>query len=264
MTKIIEINNLSFSYDKKIFEDFNLSISKNSFTTILGSNSCGKTTLAKILVLEEKFDGEIIIDNTVLNNKTKEQIRNKIEIINENVDDNFICDTVKEDIMFSFEKFNLSNRKIEEKINNICDLLNIKHLLDKKIDTLSMGERQKVALASVLVIEPMILILDNALNVLSDEERINIYKILKKMDITVICFTNNVEDILISDKVVLINDYKVILNTTLKKALTKEKEFLSCNLELPFMVDLCNKLSYYDLLDDIVLDKKELVDLLWK
>ncbi len=264
MAKIIEINKLNFGYKEELFHDLDLVINKNTFTTIMGSNSCGKTTLMRIITGDIKTDSNIIIDDIELNNKTRKEIRKKIEIITGDPTDTFICDTVIDDITFSLQSLNYSENIIEKKIEEIVDMLNINNILDKNIDELSYGEMQKVALASILVLSPMILIMDNALSMINYYERIEILKKIKDLNITVLYITDDVNDILISDKIILINDKKIILNSTLKKALQCEKEFNNCNLELPFMADLSKKLGYYGLVDDIILNKTEMVDVLWK
>ena len=112
--------------------------------------------------------------------------------------------------------------------------------------------------------EPKILILDNALEGISNKERINILRILKRLKITIVNFTNNSIDTLISDEIIIIGDGKVILHGSKRKVLEDEKFFEKNDLELPFVINLSNKLKFYDLIDKVYFNEKKLVDDLWK
>src|SRR5574344_402195 len=150
---IIEINNLHFEYKEKvIFDKFNLKIRDNKWTTIVGSNGSGKSTLAKIIIgLLKQNDGIIKINNIVLNDISIKQIRNQIGMIFSNPDNQFIAETVEDNIAFALENIQMSSTLIKEKVMFVAKLLNIENILTSSPYDLSGGEKQLVILASTLV-----------------------------------------------------------------------------------------------------------------
>ena len=107
--------------------------------------------------------------------------------------------------------------------------------------------------------------MDNATSKLSELQRTTIFKFLKQLkQTTIINITNNIEDSLYGDRIVLLNNQTIFLDDTTKNALKNEKAFRSCNLDLPFMASLSLKLKYYDLLDSTILDMNKMVNKLWK
>lgn len=268
MNNIIEIRNLNFSYkDNKVFEDLNLTIKNKKFVTILGKSSTGKSTLAKILVGLLKAEGDIVVDGVLLQDDSLEFVRKKIGIVFENSNSRFVQNIVYDDLAFTLENMNYYQLDIDGKICDIAELLGIEHLLKREIVTLSEGEKQLVNLASALIYEPNVLIIDNAFSMIDSYYKEIILKtlnILRKRGLTIINLTSNPEETLYGTDVIILNDGQVALNKTTLKALKEEKTFINCGLKLPFVVDLSLKLNYYDLVDKIYLDEKSLVDEIWK
>ena len=106
MEKIIEVKHLSFGYDEDILtiDDISFQIQKGSYTTILGHNGSGKSTIAKLLMgLLEKKSGDIIVGGIPLSEETLSQVRNQMGIVFQNPDNQFIGSTVRDDIAFGLE-----------------------------------------------------------------------------------------------------------------------------------------------------------------
>lgn len=265
----IEIEKLTFGYDEKnIFENFNLKIKKGDFISIVGKSGTGKSSLVKILSGSLKFDGDIKIMGTNLNKETRNQILNKIGFVLENPELCLIHNIVLENLIFKLENLGLNKKEIDEKLDSIYKLIPIKHLINCKINTLSGGEKQLVALSSALINEPPILILDEAFIMLDLNTREKMLKLLKKISkqkkITIINITHDEEEIIYSDKVLILKDGKIVIFDKTKNVLQKENIFKLSGLSLPFMADLSNKLKYYNLIDDLIMNMDKLVDTLWK
>lgn len=269
MDNIIMIKNLNFSYkDKVIFKDFNLDIEKNKFIHIVGPNGSGKSTLIKIILGLIKAEGYINIYRMNLCKDNMMDIRKNIGVVFENPDNTFVAETVADDIAFALENLQYTPKQIEEKIKKISEYLKIEELLEKNPHYLSGGEKQLASLASALVLEPKILILDEALTMLSGVQREKILKLLKKVvkdkKITVINVTHDMEDTIYGDKIIVLNHGKVLYNEYKEEVYKHEKELKKIGLELPFMVDLSNKLRYYGLVDEDILSMSKMVNHLWK
>ena len=139
--------------------------------------------------------------------------------------------------------------------------------MEKEPHSLSGGQKELVALASAFATHPKILVLDEALDMIDNNRRDDVLKVLtdlNKKGLTIINITHNSEELLYGTDIVVMNAGKVMDQGETKEILRKEKLFKNNGLELPFVVDLSYKLKYYDLVDDIVLDIDELVNLIWK
>lgn len=266
---ILVIKDLTFKYnDKTIFDQFNLTIKRGTWTTIIGPNGGGKSTLIKIIMGLLRADGYITIDNTLKTDDNIKQIRKIIGVIFENPDNTFVAETVMDEMAFALENLEMNKEQIKNKITEVSSYLNITDLLEKNPFQLSGGQKQLVALASILVLEPKILILDEAINRIDYLEREQILEILKKLNkekgITIINITHDIEEALYGDDVILIDSGKIILKGAKELVFKEEKIFNKIGLELPFMASLSLNLMYYNLIDRMIFDMDELVKILWK
>lgn len=266
---IIEINNLSFRYKNKfIFDDFSLSIEKGEWVTIAGPNGSGKSTLVKLLAGLEKSYSNIKIFGNMLDKKNLFEIRKEIGFAFDTPENYFACETVEDELAFSLENIAVAPKTIKKKIEEISKLLKLDKCLKQNPYELSGGEKQKVALACALMLEPRILILDEALMMIDINERNEILKILKDYNtrkrVTIISFTHDLEEALYSNRLVVLNGGKIIVDGAFPQVFNEELVMRKIGLEVPFSVELSKKLSLYNLLDGIELDLESLVNKLWK
>ena len=255
----IDIKNLNFSYGNiLVFKNLNLSVSEGSFVTILGRNGSGKTTLANILAGSLKYKGNILIFNKPFN-------IDNIGFVNEQLE-NDNNDTVMNILIKEMPDLNKDN--IKKKIFNISVKFHFSNYLDKSFNTLSVIEKKLIILGSYLIKPVKILIIDNFFEDFDKDLKKEILNKLrrfaKKENMTIVNFTNDVEDSLIADNIVIIGNGKILLNGSKRVVLENEEFFENYELGLPFVVSLSNKLRFYDLLDKIYFDEKKLVDKLWK
>ena len=132
---------------------------------------------------------------------------------------------------------------------------------------LNSNQKQLVSLASALVHDPKVLILDEALTMLDPFDKEKILKILKELNnkgLTIINISHDIEDTLISDKIYILDKGKVVLEGTKEEVYKQEKVLYNLGFNLPFMVELSNRLKFYDLIDHTIYDMEEMVDTLWK
>lgn len=245
---IVEIKNLNFSYkDKVIFENLNLNIKRNSFITILGPNNSGKSTLSKLILENHKS----ITVNT-----------QNIQYVSSNPDEQIVGKNVKEQLEFYLKKDDLSEKIFNNKIKKVTNEFNLENIMNVDPYSLNYEQRQIIVILSNIINNPELLILDDALSLIGSYYKTKLLKYLKKQKISIINFTHDTEECMYSNYIVIINKC-VVLNKTLKKALTEEKIFRENYLKLPFIAELSLKLKYYDLIDDIVLNIDEMVDKIW-
>ncbi|MDD2490264.1 MAG: ATP-binding cassette domain-containing protein [Bacilli bacterium] len=269
MSEIIQTKNLSFRYDTElIFYRLNLSVKTGEWVTVIGPNGSGKTTLLKLLTGLLYNDSEIVIDGIRLKKNNLKTIRKKIGVIFDNVDNQFVTETVKSEIAFTMENLQYKRKEINHRIEKIARQLKIEHLLDQDPHHLSGGEKQKVALASILALKPKIILLDESFSMLDVNERKEILDILKQIqkeeDLTILNITHNLEEAYWGERLIVLYNRSILIDGPTLDVFAHDKLLNRAGLEIPFMVDLSMKLKLYGLIDRIILDMDELVDALWK
>ncbi len=251
MENIVEINNLNFKYKKELlFENLNLKIKKGDFVTICGT---GKTTLVK-LIKDRKNNKNIVING-------------KMCILMSDLYNNFYDETVEKNIIRKLKNNKFSDKQIKEKMNEFIKNFNLKNILDYNPKSLSYGEKALISIIIALAENPDVIIFDETFSMIDLIKKEKILKYLKKYNkeksMTIINFSNNLEESLFSKRIILM-DKNIKLNKTIKKAFDNIDIYNDLNLELPFIVNLSNKLKYYDLVDNNFLDMDKLVNYLWK
>jgi len=266
---MVMINNLSFKYENNVvFDNLCLSIKKGVFTTILGNNGCGKSTLLRLISGLYNSNSSIMIDGVLLCDNTLSLIRRKIGVVFDNPDNSLFSETVLEDLAFPLENLNCSSDYILSRVNMVSSYLGIDHLLNRNPRELSGGEKQLVCLGCALITGPELLILDEAFSMLDDISRVNMLLLLKRINkdfgTTILNITHDIEESVYGNDILIIDSGNVIIHDSKENVYKQEKLLKSLSFDLPFMVSLSNKLSYYDMVSDIIFDMDEMVDLLWK
>lgn len=269
MKTIIEMENTIYiKREKTILNGVNLAIGEGEFVSIVGSNGAGKSSLIRLLLgLEKCTSGNISIFGQNIE-KNKNEILKQVGVIFENPSDTFVTNKVSEELGFSLRNMNLSEEEIESRLREVSYYLHIESLLDCIPQSLSGGEKQLVSLASALMLQPKILIIDESLDMIDALTKDRILSLLKKLHkekkMTIIYVTHDLEDTLYTDRLVLLSDGVIRLDEKIKKAFADTKVYQEAGLSLPFMVELSKKLQYYDLVDKIEFNMDKMVNKLWK
>lgn len=244
--KIIEVKNLCYSYtkEKEILEDVSFSVNKGEYVTLIGHNGSGKSTLAKLLVyILTPLKGEIYIDNELLNENSIKNIRNKIGIVFQNPDNQFIGSTVESDIAFGLENRNISRNKMKEIVSRVSNEVKMNEYLNKEPEELSGGQKQRVAIAGILALNLKIIIFDEATSMLDPEGVKDIRNLILEMkkrdsELTFISITHDIEECYLSDRVIILNNGKVFKNDAPNEVFKDIEELKRINLDVPFIIKL--------------------------
>lgn len=269
MENIIKIHELTYKLkDKTILDNISLNIEQNSWISIVGPNGSGKSTFIKILCGLIPYKGYITINNLVLDEKNKKEIRIELGVVLDNIDNQLIGNTVEEDLVFSLENLNYSKEEINQIITKLTDTFNISNLLYENIKDITNAQKQIVSIVAALTTNPKILLLDDTIHQLEPNIKNQILNNLKKYkkehNLTIIMVTQDLEDTLFSDKIVILNNGKKIKEGTPLSILKQEKLLKDNSLNQPFIIELSQKLMLYNLIDHIYLDERKLADALWK
>lgn len=261
---LIEVNNLKFRYNSqdRAVNDISFKIEKGEFVCVLGHNGSGKSTLAKLLVgLLKASSGTILIDGIEMNEDTIDSIRKRIGIVFQNPDNQFVGVTVKDDIAFGLENRQIPRKDMLELIDYYSKVVKMNEFLDRNPEELSGGEKQRVALAGVLACDPDIIIFDEATSMLDPKgvnEVIDVIKDLKNKR-TIISITHNLKETLMCDRILVMNEGKIVLNGTPKEVFRERKILKEAKLDILESMKLLDKLELTN-----IKNKKQIEDLLWE
>lgn len=237
----IKVENLTFSYDKEInaVENVSFSIEEGSYTTIIGHNGSGKSTIAKLLIgLLEKDEGSIYVDGVELTMESLYEIRDKVGIVFQNPDNQFIGATVADDIAFGLENHQVETSKMQGIIEKFAEKVKMTDYLLSEPTKLSGGQKQRVAIAGVLAMSPEILIFDESTSMLDPQGKAEINALIqeihKESKITIISITHDIEEVSHSDHVLVMDGGHVVMDGKPDDILRKEDELIRLRLDIPF------------------------------
>lgn len=248
--EIIKIKDLCFSYDDKIMavDHVSFSIEEGSYTTIIGHNGSGKSTLAKLLIgLLEKKSGEITIADLPLDEEHLYDIREKVGVVFQNPDNQFIGSTVADDIAFGLENHQVSTEDMQNLIEEFANKVGMSEFLNSEPTKLSGGQKQRVAIAGVLAMNLNIIILDEATSMLDPKGKVEINELIeqlhKKTNLTIVSITHDMEEVTKSDHVIVLDDGKVKMHGKPSEVLLNEEDLIASKLDVPFALKLQKELA---------------------
>ena len=273
MKSIIDVKNLSFRYKESQeyydVKDITFHVKRGEWLSIVGHNGSGKSTTVRLIDgLLEAESGEIVIDGQRLTEENVWNIRRQIGMVFQNPDNQFVGATVEDDVAFGLENQGLSRQEMKKRVEEALDLVGMLDFKKREPARLSGGQKQRVAIAGVVALRPAILILDEATSMLDPEGRrelIDTVKgIRKDYDMTVISITHDLEEVAMSDRVLVMKKGS-IESTNSPRELFSRNDLDQIGLDDPFANQLKHSLSQngYDLPENY-LTESELEDKLWE
>ena len=248
--KQLNVKNLLFSYDDEhiAVNDVSFSVNKGQYVTIIGHNGSGKSTLAKLIIgLLPSKSGEVIIDDMTLTEKNVYEIREKIAIVFQNPDNQFIGATVRDDIAFGLENRQVKSEAMNDIIVEYSTKTDMKDYLDHAPTKLSGGQKQRVAIAGALAMAPELLVLDEATSMLDPKGRKEVNELVGKLHLeskmTILSITHDIEEVSMSDFVIVMNEGKIVLQGTPQEILMKTSTLVDLALDVPFSVKFYNAMK---------------------
>ena len=186
---MIKLDDICFAYDSTpVLKHFSTEVANGEFVVIKGDNGCGKSTLLNIInALEFAEIGTYTFDGTVIDKKAmkKEQFakafHQKIGYVFQNTDAQLFCSSVYDEIAFAPRQMQLDEAEVAKRVDDMLKLTGTEHLKERAPFHLSMGEKKKVAVASVLAMNPQVLILDEPMNFLDKKSREWLVEFLNQM-----------------------------------------------------------------------------------
>lgn len=278
--EIIKVENMSYSYPlqkEKTLENISFSINKGEFISIIGNNGSGKTTLCNILrrfipdFYKGDLSGKIEIFGKSLSDLNEREIVEKIGYIFQNPFTQItgLADTVFEEIAYGLQNLGVSIDDIKTRVDEVMKLIGIEHLSNKNPKNLSGGQKQCVAIASIIVMNPDILIFDeptSQLDPISTEKIFEIIKGLSEKGKTIILVEHKIDLIYkYTDKIIAMNNGKILEfdikeNVLSNRKLKENKMILTEYSKIAY--ELEKRLG--NTFEKIPVSKSELLDLIHK
>lgn len=233
---MIEFQNVSFAFEnnKEVLKNLSFKIEKGESVGLIGANGAGKSTLMKLMVGLLTGDGRIIIDGVEVNRKKLYEIRGKIGFVLQNSDDQMFMPTVLEDMMFAPLNYGLSRQEAEKKVDEVLARLNISEYKDKYNHKISGGEKRMAAIATILAMDPEIILMDEPTSALDPYNRRIVINTIKELNQTKLIASHDLDMILDTcDRVILLSKGEIVADGPVREILSNKELLESNRMELP-------------------------------
>lgn len=273
MTNIIEVKNLSYKYDEEdadyTLKDVTFHVKQGEWLSIIGHNGSGKSTTVRLIDgLLEAESGDIVISGDKLTIDNVWEKRRQIGMVFQNPDNQFVGATVEDDVAFGLENQGLPLEEMRHRVQEALDLVGMADFKTREPARLSGGQKQRVAIAGVVALRPDIIILDEATSMLDPEGRLELIQLVqaikKQHQITVISITHDLDEVALSDRVMVMKNGQVESISTPADLFMRD-DLLELGLEEPFSARLAGQLRQAGL--DLPLryfTEEELEETLWQ
>lgn len=235
--KKLEIENLSFSYriGNPVLSNISFQAAENEAIGLIGANGVGKSTLLKLLVgLVSGFQGSLRMDGMEINKKNLTKIRKQVGYVFQDSDSQLFLSTVYEDVAFGPENYGYSRKEVQQRTMEALQKVHMEKLKDSQVYRLSGGQKKLASIATILSLQPEMILLDEPTIALDPQNRRNIIRIIKEMEGTRIIATHDLDMVLDTcERTILLSHGQIVKDGDTEAILT-DRELLEENgLELP-------------------------------
>ena len=256
MSEIIKVENLNFAYPGvddtpgvAVFTDLDLTIEEGTFVAILGTNGCGKSTLAKhfnsillpsggkvyVCGIDTSFEDRIL------------QVRRNVGMVFQNPDNQIVANVVEEDVAFGPENLGVASPEIRNRVDKALKQVGMYEYREHAPHLLSGGQKQRIAIAGVIAMEPKCIVLDEPTAMLDPKGRREVIETIgrlnKEKNITVVLITHHMDEAAKADRVVVLHKGQVALDGTPQQVFSQVEKLHAIGLAAPETVELCYELN---------------------
>ncbi|HEM3384907.1 TPA: energy-coupling factor transporter ATPase [Streptococcus suis] len=273
MMNIIEVKNLKYKYNQEderyTLNDVSFHVKQGEWLSIIGHNGSGKSTTVRLIDgLLEAESGDIYIDGDALTIDNVWDKRRLIGMVFQNPDNQFVGATVEDDVAFGLENQGIPLEEMRSRVDEALELVGMTDFKTREPARLSGGQKQRVAIAGVVALRPKIIILDEATSMLDPEGRLDLIKIVREIKerhgMTVISITHDLDEVALSDRVIVMKNGQVESISTPNELFMRE-DLVDLDLDRPFTTELASSLRQTGL--DLRLryfTEEELEETLWE
>lgn len=264
---MIRVNDLDYSYSQQdhALKGISFEVKDQEWLSILGHNGSGKSTISKLLVgILAPQKGSIYYDDIELTEKTVDKIRNRVGIVFQNPDNQFVGVNVKYDIAFGLENRCVPRSEMQKLIVEYATKVGMRDYLLREPQTLSGGQKQRVAIAGILALNTDVIILDEATSMLDPQGTREIIALInelkEKYHKTIITITHDLDLARLSDRIIVMKEGNIIADDVPGKIFEQSDLLKSSKLDMPFNLKLYKEVEANSKLNS----NKELMEALWK
>ena len=256
MEEIISVENLAYTYPGMddqpgvvVFEDLNLTIQKGTFVAILGTNGCGKSTLAKHFnsILLPTGGKVWVCGIDTANEERIMQVRRNVGMVFQNPDNQIVANVVEEDVAFGPENLGVASPEIRHRVNKALKQVGMYDYREHAPHLLSGGQKQRIAIAGVIAMEPKCIVLDEPTAMLDPRGRREVIETIGRLNrekhITVVLITHHMDEAAEADRVVVLHKGHVAADGTPQEVFSQVELLHSIGLAAPESVELCWELN---------------------
>lgn len=273
MSHIVKVSDLVFRYEegaKPALDNITLQIEEGSFVAILGHNGSGKSTLAKLIggILSPTFGRVEVCGLSTADESKMDQIRELVGMVFQNPDNQIVSSVVEEDVAFAPENLGVPHEQLVQRVADALAAVDMREYADHATSLLSGGQKQRIAIAGILAMQPRVIVLDEPTAMLDPKGRKSILQVLRRLadkGMTVIHITHHMDEAVQADRVVVIDDGKILLDGTPRQVFAQEETLRRAGLTVPESVALMHELKRQGLdVPDAVLTVDDCVAVLEK
>ncbi|NTW04830.1 MAG: ABC transporter ATP-binding protein [Peptococcaceae bacterium] len=241
----LEVKNLHFSYPDghEAVKNMSFTIYHGESVGIIGANGAGKSTLLMLIMgIIFPDGGEILLGDVHVTKKTLSMVRQRLGMVFQDPDDQLFMTSVYDDVAFGPRNYNLDEEEVENRVNYALEMVGIAHLRDRAPYKLSGGEKRAAAVASVLSLQPDMLIMDEPTSALDPKARRRIIHLLNSFEHTKIITSHDLDMILDTcQRVLVIRQGEIIADGKTLEVLSNEELLDAYGLETPLSLQNCPK-----------------------
>lgn len=266
MSDIISVEHLAYTYPGvedtpgvPVFADLNLTIEQGSFVAVLGTNGCGKSTLAKHFnaILLPSGGKVYVCGIDTANEDRLITIRRNVGMVFQNPDNQIVANVVEEDVAFGPENLGIASPEIRRRVDSALKQVDMYEYRTHAPHLLSGGQKQRIAIAGVIAMEPKCIVLDEPTAMLDPRGRREVIDTIGRLNrekgITVVLITHHMDEAAKAQRVVVLDKGKVAADGTPKEVFSQVELLHGIGLAAPETVELCRKLNQEGF--DLPLDK---------
>ena len=233
---MIEFQNVSFAYgETPVVENLSFSMKKGETVGLIGANGAGKSTIMKLMLGLLSGSGEILVDGLEVNKGNLAQIRRKIGFVLQDSDNQMFMPTVYEDMIFGPRNYGLSKEEADRKVDAVLELLGLQALKHRHNHKISGGEKRMAAIATILAMEPEMILMDEPSTALDPVNRRTVINTINRLPQTKLIASHDLDMILDTCQRVILLSHGSIVADGDAEAILRDKMLLEANrMELPF------------------------------
>lgn len=233
---MIEFRNVTFSYgEAPVVENLSFSIQKGETVGLIGANGAGKSTIMKLMLGLITGSGEIKVDGLPMNRENLAEIRKKIGFVLQDSDNQMFMPTVYEDMIFGPRNYGLSKEETDRRVDAVLAQLGLQDLKHRHNHKISGGEKRMAAIATILAMEPEMILMDEPSTALDPVNRRTVINTINRLPQTKLIASHDLDMILDTCQRVILLSHGAIVADGDAKTILRDKELLEANrMELPF------------------------------